>query len=367
MPPGASSSPERPFQLIRLAVASDIHYAGPIEQARGEDVDVRRIPNFFQREVLRLWRYLFWMRHPLANNALLTTFLVQARQQGCTHAVVNGDYAADTASMGLSDVGTRESARLCLEQLRAAFGSRLRLVLGDHELGKLSFFGHYGGLRLESWHRARQEFCLEPVWLWDLGAYRLVGVTSTLLALPVFQRDLLPNERSEWERLRHEHLTQVAQIFAETGAGQRLILFCHDPTALPFLATLPEVQAQLARLELTVIGHLHSPLILWKSRLLSGMPRLCRFGISVERMSTALQQARIWHNFRVRLCPSLAGIQLERGGGWVLLELDPSGQSPCHWHLFPLRRPREKARVGQAHVAGLQFPDSPGSSANKLV
>lgn len=329
-----------PSRTLRLALASDIHYAGPLEQARGEDADLTNIPNRLQRWILRCWRHWVWMRHPLANNPLLETFLQQARHHNCLGAVINGDYAADTASLGLSDEGTFQSARLCVDRLRAAFAPHLRLVLGDHELGKLSFLGHYGGLRLRSWHRAHADLGLEPFWIWDLGRYRLVGVTSTLLALPDFSKDMLPEERPAWERLRQEHLHLVIKAFEASPADHRLILFCHDPTALPYLARLPTVRDKLSCLELTVIGHLHSPLILWKSRILAGMPRLRRCGVSVERMTSALRQARIWRQFHVRLCPSLAGMQIEPGGGWVLLELDPTGQTPLQWTVHRLRRPR---------------------------
>lgn len=323
---------------VRLALASDIHYAGPLEQARGEDWDLARIPNPFQRAVLRCWRHRFWMRHPLGNNALLDRFLEQAVRTGCTHAIVNGDYAADTASLGLSDDGSWESACLCVRRLRDVFGERLHLVIGDHELGKLSFFGHYGGLRLASWERATKCLGLAPVWVRDLGVYRLIAVTSTLVALPMFDRDILPEERAEWEALRREHLDQIAAVYAALPPGRPWILFCHDPTALPFLSALPALQERLDQVALTVIGHLHSPWILWKSRLFSGMPRLRRFGVSVERMSGALRQAASWRRFRVRLCPSLAGIQLERGGGWVELELSPAGDKPWSWRVHQLRR-----------------------------
>lgn len=340
MPP-VGSAPCPPCNgPVRLALASDIHFAGPIEQARGEDTDLRRIPNRLQRAALRAWRHWFWMRHPLGNNALLDLFLAQARAAGCDRAVVNGDYAADTASLGLSDPGTYESARLCLGKLRAAFPRRLHLVLGDHELGKLSFFGHYGGLRWESWQRATNQLGLHSFWTSDLGVYRLIAVTSTLVALPLFASDMLPEERPLWEETRAVHLGLITQAFETTASTRRILLFCHDPSALPFLESLPAVRQRLDRIELTVIGHLHSEWILWKSRLLAGMPRLPWFGTSIERMSSALRRARTWQRFHVRLCPSLAGIQIERGGGWVLLELDPTGRKPLLWQLNRLCRSR---------------------------
>jgi hypothetical protein len=85
------------------------------------------------------------------------------------------------------------------------------------------------------------------------------------------------------------------------------------------------VRSRVDQIEQTIIGHLHSPLILWKSRVLSGMPILRFLGHSVQRFSTALREARHWRPFKVRLCPSLAGIELLKDGGYYSMELDDSG------------------------------------------
>lgn len=321
---------------VRFALCSDPHYAGPGEQVRGEEHEFRSIPNPVVRGLFRLYRHGFWMRHPLGNNALLDRFIGQS--EGHDRAIALGDYAADTAFLGLSDEATFESARLCLEKLRARFGSGLRACVGDHELGKLSFFGTYGGLRLASWRRAHEALGLEAFWREDFGRYVLVGIASSLVALPVFEPDLLPEERSEWYRLRAEHLRQVSAVFEELSGDQRVLLFCHDPTALPFLAREAAVRARLSQVALTVVGHLHSNLILWKSRWLSGMPRLTRFGTTVARMTGALREARAWRPFNVRLCPSLAGLQIERGGGWCSFELAASGDAPPLLRTHRLRR-----------------------------
>jgi hypothetical protein len=325
-------------QRVAIALCSDIHYAGAREKARGEDYEFHAVANPIQRFALRTYRRAFWMRHQLANNPLLDEFLQNSA--GFEHAIANGDYAVDSGSVGLSDEATFEAASLCLTKLRTRFGANLRANFGDHELGKLSFYGNYGGVRLASWRRAVTDLRLQPFWRWDVGCYVLLGVVSSLVALPVFEPDMLPEEREEWQRLREEHLRCIREAFAGLSPNERVVLFCHDPTALPFLGREATVQQRLPQVELTVIGHLHSNLILWKSRVLSGMPRLSVFGPSIARISGALRDARAWRPFRVKLCPSLAGIQWERGGGWCSLELDPSGASPLKFRTHPLRRGR---------------------------
>lgn len=331
--------PPASARRVALALCSDIHYASPGEQLRGEEFEFHAITNPLLRLAFRIYRHGFWMRHPHANNQLLDEFLRQAG--GFEHAVGNGDFAADTVFLGVCDDATFDGAKTCLAKLRARFGDNFRATLGDHELGKLSFFGHYGGMRLASWRRAQGELGLMGFWRRDFGRYVLLGVTSSLLALPAFEPDILPEERAEWQRLRAEHLARIHEAFASLASNQRMILFCHDPTALPFLGREEFVRARLAQIELTVIGHLHSNLLLWKSRRLAGMPRLTFLGANVCRMSGALREARAWRPFRVRLCPSLAGIQIQRGGGWCSLELDPAGDAPLVFRTHPLRRRKQ--------------------------
>jgi hypothetical protein len=323
-------------QLYRLTIVSDIHYAGPAEQARGDDYEIASIPNPLLRIFVRLYRHLIWLRRPLRQNHLLERFLDQCGP--CDYAIANGDYACDTEYVGVSDDAANQSARECLAKLREKFGPRLRLIYGDHELGKVSFFGGRGGMRLASWRRARQELGLEPFWQLRLGNYVLMGVVSSLIALPVYEPDTLPAERAEWARLRAEHLQQISRAFAALDPDQRVLLFCHDPTALPFLGIEPAVRNRLAQIEQTIIGHLHSNLILTKSRWLAGMPRIHFLGHTARRLSGALRRARDWKPFNVRLCPALSGIQLRNDGGFLTLELDSDrGESP-RFHFHPLPR-----------------------------
>lgn len=332
----------RPFssrpmaELFRVAVVSDIHYASAAEQARGDDYEFRDIHPALLRAAFRLYRHTIWMRHPLRHNAQLGRFLLAAGEPDLV--VANGDYTCGTGYVGVSDEAAMQSAREAVTRLRERFGERLRLNLGDHELGKLNVSGGKGGMRLASWRRCVEELGLQPFWQETHGDWVLIGVTSSLIALPVLEADMLPEERPEWEQLRTEHLARVRAAFAALSSRARVLLFCHDPTALPFLWEEEAVRTRLGQLEATVIGHLHSPLYLWPSRVLAGMPVIRCLGHTARRMSTALNQAGRWRAFRVRLCPSLAGIELLKDGGFLTVELDAAAARPARFEFHPLPR-----------------------------
>jgi hypothetical protein len=253
-------------------------------------------------------------------------------------AIANGDYSCSSGFVGLADDGAFESARECIVKLRAKFGARLRLTFGDHELGKLSFIADRGGMRLASWRRAVDGLGLEPLWKLDLGRYLLLGVVSTLIALPLFGADMLPEEKLEWKKLRAQHLEEIRAAFAALTPDRRVLLFCHDPTALPFLWREAAVRAKLPQIEQTIIGHLHSNLYFWKSRLLAGMPVIRFLGHSPQKLSAALNEARHWRPFNVRLCPSLAGIELLKDGGYFTVRLDDEASHPAQFQFHPLKR-----------------------------
>jgi len=319
-----------------ICVLSDVHFASAGEQER-RDHEARAIANPALRALVRAYRHFFWLRDPFAHNHLLDELL--ARVKAADLVVVNGDLTCDTAFVGLSDDAAWESAWQCLTKLRGQFGERLVATLGDHELGKLSLFGGHGGLRLASWERLGA-LGLEPFWRRELGSYVLLGVTSTLLAFSVFMPDSLVGERGRWQALREAHLTEIRGAFARLTPRQRVVLFCHDPTALPFLWREETVRAKAGQIELTIIGHLHSSLVFWKSRLLAGLPPIHFLGNSIRRMSMALSEARQWRPFNVRLCPSLAGLELLKDGGYVELRLDPDGAAPIQFEVHRLpRRP----------------------------
>lgn len=323
-------------RVCQLGIVSDIHYASAAEKARGEGYEQACIPNALLRFAVRLYRRYVWLHQPLHQNYLLDRFLERIGEPD--YLVANGDYSCDSGFVGVSDAAARQSARECLERLRKRFGDRFHATFGDHELGKVSFFGGRGGMRLASWDRARQELELRPFWRFTLGRYVLVGIVSSLVALPVYEADALAEERPEWQRLRAAHLAEIGESFHQLTSDQRVLLFCHDPTALPFLWEQREVQARASQIEQTIIGHLHSDLVLWKSRWLAGMPRISFLGHTAKRLSSALRQGRCWKPFRVRLCPSLAGIELLKDGGFLTAQLDPSGEQPLRFQRHRLGR-----------------------------
>ena len=295
----------------------------------------RAIANPLLRSIARAYRHWIWLRDPFAHNYLLEQVLLQEKDPDLV--VANGDFSCDTAFVGHSDEASFQSAVECLARLRAVYGERFRAIYGDHELGKASLFGGKGGLRRVSWDRCVHELGMPPFWHQRIGHYHCIGVVSSLVALPVYRLETLVSERASWELLREEHMEQIREAFETTQSGERILLFCHDPTALPFLLELPEVVAKLSQIERTVVGHLHSPSLLRLSRRLAGLPRINFLGHSVRRMSTALGRAGVWEHFKILLCPSLAGIELFKDGGYWWLTLDLTGKVEVVCHFQPLQ------------------------------
>ena len=91
-----------------------------------------------------------------------------------------------------------------------------------------------------------------------MGRFVLLGVASTPIALPVFLPEMLPTEVEEWRRIATVLRERIRDAFAGLGPNQRVVLFVHDPSALPFLGEIPEVRCRLDRIACTVVGHLHT-------------------------------------------------------------------------------------------------------------
>jgi hypothetical protein len=325
-----------PAAPIKLIIVSDIHYAGAAERARGNDYELKAIRKPFARLVAGLYRHYVWMRHPMDRGLLLEPFLAEAGP--ADYVIVNGDHAGDSAFIGLSDPASLASAQECLGKIKARYGDRAHFVFGDHELGKVTMFSGLGGMKLASWRACIEQLGLQPFWQANAGKYVLLAVCSSLLALPANRSDTLPEERPEWQRLREAHLAEIRAAFEKIQPGQRILLFCHDPTALPFLAQEDAVRRRLSQIEHTIIGHLHSNLIVWKSRLLGWIPPINFLGHTVRKLSAALSKSRHWRPFKVKLCPALAGIQLLNDGGYFTVTLDPAAQKPAEFEFHPIKR-----------------------------
>jgi len=321
---------------MTVAILSDVHYAGLAERARGEDYELCNITNPLLREVARAYRHMIWMRHPFDQGRQLDRFLAEVPP--VDYLVANGDYSCDSGFVGVSDPAAFQSAQECLNKLRAKFGDRAWFTFGDHESGKVPMFGGKGGIRLASWHCATGQLGLKPFWKFAIGRYLLIGVSSPLIALPANEPDTLPEEWHEWQQLREAHLAEIRAAFDDLQSEQRVLLFCHDPTALPFLGREESVRRRLPQVEQTILGHLHTNLILWKSRLLSGIPSIGFLGRNVNRFTSALHEAHHWWSFRVRLCPALSGIELLNDGGYYTVQIDPAASRPARFTFHPLPR-----------------------------
>jgi hypothetical protein len=325
-----------PSKIFRIAVVSDIHYAAAEERAY--------CANFYERQPIkhpaariagRLVHHFIWLREHGGHNHLLDQFLAAVGPVDLV--VANGDYSCDIAQIGLSDAAALASAQECLGKLRARFGDAFRATLGDHELGKTGLFTGTGSITLASWRCATECLGIEPFWRLQFGKYVLLGITSSLVALPLFKVEMAAEDGDAWERLREHHLEQIRNAFAGLKSGERVILFCHDPSALPFLWREETVREKISQLEQTVIGHLHTNLVLRAGRALGGFPTISFLGKGARRISAALGEAKLWKPFHVRLCPAPMGIQLLKDGGWLSVELDAEARNAARFEFRPLQ------------------------------
>lgn len=314
---------------MKILVVSDLHFAGEREQAR-RGHEARVMPNGLARTAAHLWRHHLWLRDPFAHNHRLAQII--AANPAPDLVVANGDFTLDTGFVGVSDDAALESAGLALDQLRSAYGSRLFATIGDHELGKKSLFGGAGGPRIESLRRCEAQLGLNQFWRVDLDGIVLLGVASTPLAWPVFEAEGLPAEADRWRAAHADLSRRVAAEFTALPPSAQVLLFVHDPTALRFLWDIPEVRTRIHQVERTIIGHLHTRAVLRAARVLAGMPRLKRFGVTARRISTALNSAKCWQDFRVELCPSPTGCQALKDGGWLEVELGTGDDRPVRLH-----------------------------------
>jgi hypothetical protein len=322
--------------MHRLLIVSDFHYACDAEKAR-RGHEARATSNRFQRAVAQTWRRYFWLRDPFAHNRRLDQILEE--QPRPDWVVANGDYTVDTAFVGVSDDAAFESARVCLGRLKDQYVDRLTCVIGDHDLGKKSLFGAIGGPRILSLERMEGRLGVPLTWRREIGRYTLLGLTSSVAALPLFEHEIPTGELHQWRAARTRLFAELHDHLCATPTDHRVLLFVHDPSALPCLYRDEVLRSRLGQIERTVIGHLHSPVILNISGILKGMPRIRWLGTTALRYSSALNEGRCWKDFHVVLCPSPHGMQAFKDGGYLTAELCPDAGRPIRFKRHRLAWP----------------------------
>jgi hypothetical protein len=318
---------------MRLLVLSDVHYASDAEKTRrGHEGSVIRNP--LLRLFAHIYRRYIWLDDPYGQNHLLDHVTTNVPSPDLV--VANGDFNLDTRFVGVSDDASFQSAIECLGHLRKAYGDKLFTTIGDHEFGKKSLFGGAGGPRWNSYERTVGDLQIPRFWHLDTGHQILVGVASSLIALSLFTPEILPHEAASWQQAHAAHLAEIRVFFEALPRDRRILLFCHDPSALPFLYREPAIRSRLEQIEATIIGHLHTQMMYRLSRVLAGMPVL-NMGHTARRYSSALREARCWRAFKVQLCPSLAGSELLKDGGYLTAQLADKS-SPVTFQFHPIPR-----------------------------
>ncbi|HEX4342375.1 MAG TPA: hypothetical protein VH255_03235, partial [Verrucomicrobiae bacterium] len=130
---------------------------------------------------------------------------------------------------------------------------------------------------------------------------------------------------------------QIRDAFTNLQPDERLLLFCHDPTALPFLWREEIVRKKISQVEQTILGHLHTNLVLRTGHIIAGFPTIKFLGKGAQKISAALGQARQWRPFHVRLCPALTGIQMLKDGGFLTADLAADASRPAKFELHPIK------------------------------
>ena len=192
-------------------------------------------------------------------------------------------------------------------------------------------------MALANWPLVTQGLGIEPFWRVQFEKYVLLGITSSLVALPLYRAESSAADAAGWDQLSETHLGNIRAAFAGLKSDERVILFCHDPSALPFLWREATVRERISQVEQTIIGHLHTKLVFRMGRALSGFPTISFLGNGARKISGALNEAKLWKPFHVRLCPALTGIQLLKDGGWLSAELDAEAKTPARFEFHRIK------------------------------
>ena len=308
----------------RILIVSDIHYASSQEKLENEN-NLKIIQNPFFKIIAIIFRNFFWMKDPFAHNGKLLHFLAAAPDADMVIAC--GDYSCGTGHIGVMHPSAKASVLTCLNLFKERFGCRFLPICGDHEIGKKGLFSDKGGFRLTSWDICQEELKIRHLWHRQIGIYHLIGISSPPIILSNALKEILAEEKEQWQQLRKKYMKEIETHMCMVPSNEKIIFFCHDPTALPYLKESPIINHLLERkrITLTIVGHMHTDIILKVSRILSGMPAIHFLGNSISRMSSALHQAKVWKEFNMVLCPSLAGCQWAKDGGWLELNLEENG------------------------------------------
>lgn len=314
---------------MRIAVISDLHVAGPGEHAETE-ASVRqigdgesRLRRKFRRGLNR-FRDRFWHWHPESRAACFVQALQHIYQYNPDLLVANGDYAGDHSGTGLSDDHTYESVNHVVSLIREIFPQRSRFNFGDHDIGKYNTVRRQGGIRLKSLERGLQ-LGLESFWEEARGTLTLMGVNSSLLTLELYLPEALPEEVEAWSAQREAHIGEIVERFAALPREHRVVLFCHDPSALGLLSGLPEVQQRIPQIACTVVGHLHTPMLMGLTRMMRHVP-VPKTKYPIARIVThGARGSQDWKQFHPVVCPSTYGVGKHLSGGILFLESDGVG------------------------------------------
>lgn len=313
---------------MRIAVLSDLHVLGIRETERSrrivQDLAVDRplAHRAWERGLHRVRRRL-WNRRADERDTCFHHALDEMALLHPDWIVANGDFSGDTAGIGLCDPHAFESVERVTDLLRRTFPDRCLFVFGDHEIGKYSTELKSGGIRLESLRRGEEDLGLESFWHRTAEGVHLVGVNSTLLSLSLFLPEALQTEIPAWQEQRARHLERIRETFSRFPPGDRILLFCHDPSALGELAGIPEVRARIGQIARTVLGHLHIPALLPITRWIGRLPiHDARYPVA-RIIARGAKSSQSWDQFRPVVCPSAFGLGHILRGGFLHLDVLP--------------------------------------------
>jgi hypothetical protein len=278
------------------------------------------------RRGLHRARTRFWNAHPEWREEAFLRALVHIADYKPDWVIANGDYGGDYGGIGVSDDATFHSAAGVIRAIRKVFHEQCRFVFGDHDLGKYSTLLRGGGIRLRSLELGEQRLGIPSFWHEVDEDYHLIGLNSSLITLDLFLPEALTHEIPEWERRRKQHVEEVSETFARLPGRSRILLFCHDPSALHALSHIRPVRNRIKQIEMTVIGHLHAPGLLKLARLVPKSASQWRPKYPVARIiADGLKGVASWRMFKPVVCPSTFGAGHHLRGGVLLIEKDEQG------------------------------------------